>query len=139
VSYLTGQLSEKDNSRSQVQVTLNEKVNTINQLQQQIAEKNATMIQLQTLFSRCDNEEVSRRIQELSQALTSEIERQQTCLQTINQLNSENTSLKITRDLLVELNNKYPKVLPSFVYEIQQPGNVSAIPEINNWAKEEVK
>lgn len=31
-------------------------------------------------------------------------------------------SLDIYKNILVELNNKYPKLLPSFVYELQFPG-----------------
>ena len=73
----------------------------ISQLQQQVNEKNTTIIQLQSLLSRCDNQEENKRIQELVSALTSEIQRGQQCLQTINQLNSENAQIKVYRDLLV--------------------------------------
>ena len=40
--------------------------------------------QLQTLLSRCDNQGENRRIGELVQALTNEIQRGQHCLQIIN-------------------------------------------------------
>ena len=35
------------------------------------------------------------------------------------------------KDILVELNDKYTRLLPNFVYEIQQAGNQAVIPEIN--------
>jgi chromosome segregation ATPase len=138
VSYLTGQLSERDNSKSQVQSQLHERNNLISQLQQQVAERNVAVTQLQTLLSRCDNQEENRRIQELVQALTSEIQRGQQCLQIINQLNSEKEQMRIYKNILVELNDKYPKLLPSFTYELQFPGNAASLPEINNWAREQV-
>jgi chromosome segregation ATPase len=145
VSYLTGQLNERDNSRSQLQSQLNEKNNLISQLQQQVSERNVTVTQLQTLLSRCDNQEENRRIGELVQALTGEIQRGQQCLQIINQLNSEKEQLnsekeqmRIYKNILVELNDKYPKLLPSFVYELQFSGNAASLPEINNWAREQL-
>ena len=60
---------------------------------------------LRCLLSRCEDNDVSRRIQDLTQTLTNEIQREQSCLQTINQLNSENAQFKVFRDLLVEINN----------------------------------
>ena len=97
-----------------------------------------TLTQLQSLLSTCGDKEVNDKIKDLTLALTNEIQRQQSCLQTINQLNSENNVLTIFKDLLVELNDKYPKVLSSFVYELQLPGNQASLPEINNWAKEQL-
>lgn len=138
VSYLNGQLAEKETSKNQLQTQLNEKNTTISQLQQQVADRNTTITQLQGLLSRCSDREEVNRIQELVQALTNEIQRGQTCLQTINQLNSENTLLKIFRDLVIEINEKYPKFLPSFVYSIQQPGVQVSSPEISNWAREQL-
>ena len=38
----------------------------------------------------------------------------------------------------MELNDKYPKLLPSFVFELQFPENAASLPEINNWAREQV-
>jgi TolA-binding protein len=137
VNYLTGQLNERDNSRSQLQVTLNERIILITNLQQQLAERNASISQLQTLLSRCDNQEDSRRIGELVQALTTEIQRGQHCLQIINQLNSEISPLRIYKDLLVVLHDKYPKILPSFAFSLQQPDNSSSLPEVQNWAREQ--
>jgi hypothetical protein len=61
------------------------------------------MIELQTLFSRCDNEETSRIIQEL--------------FQTIYRLNTEIKNLKI-----MELNNEYLKALPIFARKLQLLG-----------------
>lgn len=138
VSYLTGQLSERENSKSTLQTQLNERNTLISQLQQQVSEKNTAIVQLQTLLSRCDNQEESRRIGELVQALTGEIQRGQQCLQIINQLNAEKESLRIYKNILVELNNKYPKMLPSFTYELQLPGNGASLAEIQNWAREQV-
>lgn len=137
VTYLTGQLTEKDNSRAQLQTQLTERNTLISQLQQQLTERNAANTQLQTLLSRCDNQEESRRVGALVEALTGEIQRGQLCLQTINQLNSEKASLGIYRNLLAELNDRYPKILTSFIHELQQPGNSSSYPEINNWAREQ--
>lgn len=37
----------------------------------------------------------------------------------------------------VEINNKYPKLLSSFVRELQQPGNTSSISKIQSWAREQ--
>ncbi len=46
--------------------------------------------------------------------------------------------MRIYKNILVELNDKYPKLLPSFVFELQFPGNAASLPEINNWAMEQV-
>jgi hypothetical protein len=92
---------------------------------------------LRCLLSRCDNQHDSRRIGELVQALTAEIQRGQHCLQIINQLNSEISTLRLFKDLVVVLHDKYPKILPSFAYALQQPGNSSSLPEVQNWAREQ--
>lgn len=138
VSYLNGQLIEKENSKVQLQSQLNERNNTINQIQQQLNERNVAITQLQTLLSRCDNQEENRRNQELVQTLTNQIQREQTCLQIINQLNSENGQLKIFRDLLIELNDKYPKILPSFIFEVLQTGNQLSSADLKKWAREQL-
>lgn len=144
---MNGQLIEKENSKNQLQSQLNDRNNRINQLEQQLNERNVAITQLQTLLSRCDSlvspgqEETRRpinRIGELVQALTNEIQRGQHCLQIINQLNSEKAALEIYKNILVELNDKYPKVLPSFVYEIQQPDNAASLQEISNWARDQL-
>jgi hypothetical protein len=40
--------------------------------------------------------------------------------------------------MIIDINSKYPKILPSYINELQQPGNQSPHVAINNWAKGEV-
>ena len=141
VSNLTGQLTEKENAKIQLQSQLNEKINQTIQLQQQLLERNTAISQLQILLSKCGSNDETQRpidsIQELVQALTSEIQRGQQCLQIIDKLNSEKEWLEIYKNILVELNNKYPKILKSFVYELQYPGNNASLVEVQDWAREQ--
>jgi chromosome segregation ATPase len=139
VSYLEGQLSQKESSQSRIEAQLNERNNMITQLQQQLAVKDANISQLQTLLSQCSNPDVERRLQELSQALSNEIQREQQCIQTISQLNTENASLKIFRDLVIELYTRYPSTLQTFVRELQQPGKQVSSTELNRWVQEQFK
>ena len=143
-SQLQQQVSEKDRTifqlqsqTSQLQQQNSEKDSTISQLQLLNSQKDSTISQLHIQLNGCVTVDVDSRLQEMSQALANEMERQRLCLQTINQLNSENSSLKVFRDIISELNSKYPKILPSFVSEILQPGNQSPYPEINTWAREQ--
>ena len=152
ISQLQQQLSQKDISVSQLQQqvnecterntfmlhTISEKDISLSQLRTQLTEKDTTISQLQTRLNNCVSTDVDRRLQDMSQSLANEMERQKSCLQTINQLNSENSNLKIFRDLAIELNNKFPKVLSSFVNEIQQPGNLASSPELNAWARDQI-
>lgn len=145
INVMRQQISDKDQTITQLQSQNSDKDQTITQLQQQVFDKDQTITQLsniqsdlQTQLSNCVTTDVDRRLQEMSQTLDSRIQQEQLCLQTINQLNSANSDLTIYRDIVTELNNKYPKILPSFVSEIQRQGNESAHPEINNWASEQV-
>jgi predicted RNase H-like nuclease (RuvC/YqgF family) len=140
VSFLSGQLEEKERTQNRTEQQLQTQ---ISQLQQQLNERNTTIIQLQSLLSRSEagdgNQEERGRVQEITQALTNEIQRGQHCLEIINQLRVEKDQLLVFRNLLVELNDKYPKILSSFVYEISQPGNQASLAEINTWAAQEIK
>jgi myosin heavy subunit len=152
INQLQQQISDKDRTISQLQSQtsqfqqqVSDKDRTIfqlqgqtSQLQQQNSEKDSTISQLQVRLSGCVTVDVDRRLQGMSQALANEMERQRVCLETISQLNSENASLKIFRDLAIELNDKFPKILPSFVNEIQQPGNQVSSPELNIWARDQL-
>lgn len=143
VSYLEGQLTEKESSRSQLQIQLTERNSMISQLQQQLASKDANISQLQLLLSKCGNgvsdSDISQRLQELTLALTNEIQRTQVCLQTIRQLQAENTMLRIYRDLVVEIYTRYPQAFEAFVHELQQPGKQVSSPELNAWVQQQFK
>ncbi len=138
VSQLQQQNSEKDQTITELQNQTSQFESFISQLQLQNSQKDSTITQLQSQLSNCVTTDVDRRLQEMSQTLENKNQQEQLCLQTINQLNSENSNLKVFRDIISELNSKYPKFLPSFVYEIQQPGNESAYQEIDNWSREQL-
>jgi chromosome segregation ATPase len=145
ISQLQLQNSEKDLTISQLQLQNSEKDLTISQLQSQTSQNDSTIFQLQSQNSQlhsqlsgCVTTDVDRRLQELSQTLNNKIQQEQLCLQTISQLTSDNSGLKIFSDILSDINSKYPKFLPSFVTEIQQPGNHSSYPEIDTWSREQL-
>lgn len=159
VLQLRNQVTQKDSTISQLQQQISELSNRIilltssdndkdrtisqyesqtSQLQQQVSEKNSTISQLQARLSGCVTVDVDLHLQEMSQALANEMQRQQLCLQTINQLNSESSSLKFYYNLVLDLANRYPRLLPSFVYDSQQPGSQSPLPDVNNWTREQL-
>ena len=129
---------EKDHLISQLQSQVEHFDSSVSTLRNQLTEKDASISQLQSRLNGCVSTDVDRRLQDLSQSLANEMERQKSCLQTINQLNSENANLKVFRDLAIELNNKFPKILTSFVNELQQPGNQASSPELKAWASDQI-
>lgn len=135
VNYLTGQLEEKERTRVEIEARLEDRGNVITRLEQQLTERNAEIVQLQGQISRCDNEEVNRRLEELRRALEERIQSEQVCLQTISQLMSENEGLKAYRDMVAELNTRYPRLLPSYIYEMEMTGNRSGNPQIQQWSR----
>lgn len=132
------QLTQKDQIITQLQLQISELTNRITSLTSTNTEKDQTIAQLQSRLNNCVTTDVDRRLLELNTALENNIQREQLCLSTINQLNFDNSSLKIYRDIITDLNNKYPKLLTSFVSEIQRPGNESSHPEINSWARDQM-
>ena len=123
-----GELSQNNNQ-------LNQEVNELRTLNNN---KDQTITQLEIRLSGCVTEDIVRRLQELSNSLNDKTQQAQLCLQSISQLTSENSNLKSYRDIVSDLNSKYPKILASFISELQQPGNQSFHPEINNWAREQL-
>lgn len=103
--------------------------------QQQISNLNA---QINTLQSDCVRVDLNRRLEELTRTVEDKARQEQLCLQNINQLTSDNSGLKIFHDIVSDINSRYPKILPSFINELQQPGNQSQYPEINAWAQSQL-
>jgi chromosome segregation ATPase len=150
-SQLKNQDSEKDSAIFNLNQTIYQlqiqeagRIQSINrlessesQLRNQNVEKDIFINQLQTRLNNCVTTDVDKRLQEVTRVLEDKVQQEQLCLQTINKLNSENSSLKIFRDLVADINSRYPKILTSYISEIQKPNHQSQYPEINKWAQQQ--
>ena len=126
------ELSELRNSIPQIE----------NRYQQQLSTKDTDIsnlnAQINTLQSDCVRVDLNRRLEELTRTVADKARQEQLCLQTISQLNADNSNLNIFRDFFSDINSRYPKILLSYINELQRPGNQSQYPELNAWAQSEL-
>lgn len=148
ILFLCTQRDEQKTAQAQLQIT-NEQLNieieehrrTISQLREEVSTCRDDIREKDQALSSChgDIREKDLAILHLRDELSVSTSQLQEIVHTLSQLNLENNNLKIYRDLVIELNSKYPKLLPSFVYEIQQPDNPASSPEVNTWARSQVE
>ncbi len=137
ISQQSHQLGLKDVQIMSLENRINVLESSLSQCQQEIRSKDGEISNLSIRLTNCVPENVNTKLQELSITLEAQNNEIKRCLEIISGLNAENRQYKILANLINELHNKYPKILPSFASELLQPGNESSSPDINNWARQQ--